>query len=161
MLCCMRRHQSSGGRISGGRIFSDQTLLINLKNSEDSRAQSPPPRHAQAPCTKNLCLCTCVFKHPPGRRACLRRSPHRTIRRSGLCNPSSCLIPPSRPCRCRPGTRTWACRQQVIDIMSRKSFCYPISGYKNMTKIITAYKKFLSQVDRVEAIEGDSEFARN
>ena len=28
-----------------------------------------------------------------------------------------------------------------------------------MTKIITAYKKFLSQVDRVEAIEGDSEFA--
>jgi hypothetical protein len=43
--------------------------------------------------------------------------------------------------------------------MSRKAFCYPISGYKNMTKIITAYKKFLSQVDRVEAIEGDSEFA--
>lgn len=47
----------------------------------------------------------------------------------------------------------------LIDIMSRKAFCYPISGYKNMTKIITAYKKFLSQVDRVEAIEGDSEFA--
>jgi hypothetical protein len=47
----------------------------------------------------------------------------------------------------------------LIDIMSRKSFCYPISGYKNMTKIITAYKKFLNQVDRVEAIEGDSEFA--
>jgi hypothetical protein len=39
------------------------------------------------------------------------------------------------------------------------AFCYPISGYKNMTKIITAYKKFLNQVDRVEAIEGDSEFA--
>jgi hypothetical protein len=47
----------------------------------------------------------------------------------------------------------------LIDIMSRKAFCYPISGYKNMTKIITAYKKFLNQVDRVEAIEGDSEFA--
>jgi hypothetical protein len=47
----------------------------------------------------------------------------------------------------------------LIDIMSRKAFCYPISGYKNMTKIVTAYKKFLSQVDRVEAIEGDSEFA--
>ena len=47
----------------------------------------------------------------------------------------------------------------LIDIMSRKAFCYPISGYKNMTMIITAYKKFLSQVDRVEAIEGDSEFA--
>ena len=47
----------------------------------------------------------------------------------------------------------------LIDIMSRKAFCYPISGYKNMTKIITSYKKFLSQVDRVEAIEGDSEFA--
>ena len=47
----------------------------------------------------------------------------------------------------------------LIDIMSRKAFCYPISGYKNMTKIITAYKKFLSQVDRVEAIEGYSEFA--
>ena len=27
-----------------------------------------------------------------------------------------------------------------------------------MTKIITEYKKFLNQVDRVEAIEGDSEF---
>ena len=47
----------------------------------------------------------------------------------------------------------------LIDIMSRKAFCYPISGYKNMTKIVTTYKKFLSQVDRVEAIEGDSEFA--
>ena len=34
----------------------------------------------------------------------------------------------------------------LIDIMSRKAFCYPISGYKNMTKIVTAYKKFLSQV---------------
>jgi hypothetical protein len=41
----------------------------------------------------------------------------------------------------------------LIDIMSRKAFCYPISGYKNMTKIITTYKKLLSQVDRVEAIE--------
>ena len=36
----------------------------------------------------------------------------------------------------------------LIDIMSRKAFCYPISGYKNMTKIVTGYKKFLSQVDR-------------
>ena len=47
----------------------------------------------------------------------------------------------------------------LIDIMSRKAFCYPISGYKTMNRIIAAYKKFLSQVDRVEAIEGDSEFA--
>jgi len=33
--------------------------------------------------------------------------------------------------------------------MSRKALCYPTSGYKNMTKIITVNKKFLSQVDRV------------
>jgi hypothetical protein len=43
--------------------------------------------------------------------------------------------------------------------MSRKAFCYPISGVKDITKIITVYKKFLNQVDRVEAFEGDSEFA--
>ena len=31
----------------------------------------------------------------------------------------------------------------LVDIMSRKAFCYSIPGEKNMTKIITAYNKFL------------------
>ena len=46
----------------------------------------------------------------------------------------------------------------LVDIMSRKAFCYSIPGEKNMTKIITAYNKFLQQVDYVKAVEGDGEF---
>jgi hypothetical protein len=29
----------------------------------------------------------------------------------------------------------------LIDIVSRKAFCYPITGYNKMTMMITAYKK--------------------
>ena len=46
----------------------------------------------------------------------------------------------------------------LVDIMSRKAFCYSIPGEKNMTKIITAYNKFLHNVDYVKAVEGDGEF---
>ena len=46
----------------------------------------------------------------------------------------------------------------LVDIMSRKAFCYSIPGEKNMTKIITAYNKFLQEVDYVKAVEGDGEF---
>ena len=46
----------------------------------------------------------------------------------------------------------------LVDIMSRKAFYYSIPGEKNMTKIITAYNKFLQQVDYVKAVEGDGEF---
>ena len=45
----------------------------------------------------------------------------------------------------------------LVDIMSRKAFCYSIPGEKNMTKIITAYNKFLQQVDYVKAVEGDGD----
>ena len=46
----------------------------------------------------------------------------------------------------------------LVDIMSRKAFCYSIPGEKNMTKIITAYNKFLQEVDYVNGVEGDGEF---
>jgi hypothetical protein len=46
----------------------------------------------------------------------------------------------------------------LVDIMSRKAFCYSIPGEKNMSKIITAYNKFLHNVDYVKGIEGDGEF---
>ena len=46
----------------------------------------------------------------------------------------------------------------LVDIMSRKAFCYSIPGEKNMSKIITAYNKFLQEVDYVKGIEGDGEF---
>jgi hypothetical protein len=46
----------------------------------------------------------------------------------------------------------------LVDIMSRKSFCYSIPGEKNMTKIIAAYNKFLQDVDYVKGVEGDGEF---
>jgi hypothetical protein len=46
----------------------------------------------------------------------------------------------------------------LVDIMSRKAFCYPISGNPNMTKIINIYKMFLKEVGHVEAIAGDDEF---
>ena len=46
----------------------------------------------------------------------------------------------------------------LVDIMSRKAFCYAIPGEKNMTKIITAYNKFLQEVDYVNGVEGDGEF---
>jgi hypothetical protein len=42
----------------------------------------------------------------------------------------------------------------LVDIMSRKAFCYSIPGEKNMTKIITAYNKFLQDVDYVKGVEG-------
>ena len=42
--------------------------------------------------------------------------------------------------------------------MSRKAFCYSIPGVKNMTRIITAYNKFLQEVDYVKGVEGDGEF---
>jgi hypothetical protein len=42
--------------------------------------------------------------------------------------------------------------------MSRKAFCYSIPGEKNMSKIITAYNKFLQEVDYVKGVEGDGEF---
>ena len=38
----------------------------------------------------------------------------------------------------------------LVDIMSRKAFCYSIPGEKNMSKIITAYNKFLHNVDYVK-----------
>ena len=46
----------------------------------------------------------------------------------------------------------------LVDIMSRKAFCYPISGNPNMTKIINIYETFLKEVGHVEAIAGDDEF---
>jgi len=46
----------------------------------------------------------------------------------------------------------------IVDIMSRKAFCYPISGNPNMTKIIKIYEMFLKEVGHVEGIEGDDEF---
>ncbi len=46
----------------------------------------------------------------------------------------------------------------LVDIMSRKTFCYFIPGEKNMTKIITTYNKFLQEVDYVKTVEGDGEF---
>jgi hypothetical protein len=46
----------------------------------------------------------------------------------------------------------------LVDIMSRKAFCYSIPGEKNMSKIITAYNKFLHNVDYVKGVEGDGEF---
>ncbi len=46
----------------------------------------------------------------------------------------------------------------LVDIMSRKAFCYSIPGEKNMSKIITAYNKFLQEVDYVKGVEGDGEF---
>ena len=46
----------------------------------------------------------------------------------------------------------------LVDIMSRKAFCYPISGNPNITKIIKIYEMFLKEVGHVEAIEGDDEF---
>ena len=46
----------------------------------------------------------------------------------------------------------------LVDIMSRKAFCYAIPGEKNMTKIITSYNKFLQEVDYVNGVEGDGEF---
>jgi hypothetical protein len=46
----------------------------------------------------------------------------------------------------------------LVDIMSRKAFCYSIPGEKNMTKIIISYNKFLQEVDYVNGVEGDGEF---
>ena len=46
----------------------------------------------------------------------------------------------------------------LVDIMSRKAFCYVISGDPNDKKIEDAYMKFLDQVGHVEAIEGDNQF---
>ena len=46
----------------------------------------------------------------------------------------------------------------LVDIMSRKAFCYVISGNPNSSKITDAYTDFLDQVGHVEAIEGDAEF---
>jgi hypothetical protein len=42
--------------------------------------------------------------------------------------------------------------------MSRKAFCYVLSGDPNDKKIEEAYMKFLDQVGHVEAIEGDNQF---
>lgn len=47
----------------------------------------------------------------------------------------------------------------LVDIMSRKAFCYTISGDPNMNKIVHAYNNFLDQVGHVEAIEGDAQFS--
>lgn len=46
----------------------------------------------------------------------------------------------------------------LVDIMSRKAFCYFISGDPNGTKIVEAYEKFLEQVVNVSGMEGDDEF---
>jgi hypothetical protein len=46
----------------------------------------------------------------------------------------------------------------LVDIMSRKAFCYFISGDPNGTKIVNAYEKFLERVDKIHAVEGDDEF---
>jgi hypothetical protein len=46
----------------------------------------------------------------------------------------------------------------LVDIMSRKAFCYPISGNPNSTKIEEAYNEFLDTVKDVQGIEGDDEF---
>jgi hypothetical protein len=46
----------------------------------------------------------------------------------------------------------------LVDIMSRKAFCYSIPGEKNMTKIIVTYNKFLQEVDYINGVEGDGEF---
>jgi hypothetical protein len=46
----------------------------------------------------------------------------------------------------------------LVDIMNHKTFCYSISGEKNMTKIIASYNKFLKDVDYVKTVEGDGEF---
>jgi hypothetical protein len=46
----------------------------------------------------------------------------------------------------------------LVDIMSRKAFCYVISGDPNDKKIEEAYMKFLDQGGHVEAIEGDNQF---
>jgi hypothetical protein len=46
----------------------------------------------------------------------------------------------------------------LVDIMSRKAFCYSIPGEKNMTNIITVYNKFLQEVDYVKSFEGNGEF---
>jgi hypothetical protein len=46
----------------------------------------------------------------------------------------------------------------LVDIMSRKAFCYFISGDPNGTKILSMYNKFLEEVGEVNGIEGDDEF---
>lgn len=46
----------------------------------------------------------------------------------------------------------------LVDIMSRKAFCYFISGDPNGTKILNMYNKFLEEVGKVNGIEGDDEF---
>ncbi len=46
----------------------------------------------------------------------------------------------------------------LVDIMSRKAFCYVISGDPNDKKIEEAYMQFLDKVGHVEAIEGDNQF---
>ena len=47
----------------------------------------------------------------------------------------------------------------IVDIMSRKSWAYVLSGSGDrFEKILIHYKKCLSEVDNINGIEGDAEF---